>query len=277
MGLKRNALSRTELQSAITSVRSIANPNSSNCSPLSDVDVDEILHLLLDSDIELEGLMPWSSNYTFLAALTRETDEATLLGVYKPCAGERPLWDFPDGTLCHREFVSYLVSLVLGWPNIPPTVMADGPHGPGSVQLFIEADYEAHYFNIRNISKLADSFRQIAIFDYIANNADRKGGHCLKDRHGHLWAIDHGLTFHTDFKLRTVIWEFCEESIPQSLLQDLTYLQQQMAATSEFCQILANFLSMREIQAFQKRLDRLISTGRFPELHSGRNVPYPPI
>lgn len=276
MGLNSELRSQANLLDTINSVRKLANPHSSNCSPLANIE-EEILQMLLESNMELEGLMPWSSNYTFLVTLKRTRDEATLLGVYKPCAGERPLWDFPDGTLCQREFVSYLISQVLGWPNIPPTVLADGPHGRGSLQLFIEADYEAHYFNIRNIANFAESFRQIAIFDYVVNNADRKGGHCLKDKNGQLWAIDHGLTFHTDFKLRTVIWDFCEEAIPTPLLKDLTYLQQQLVEPSKLCQILQKFISSREIQAFQKRINLLLAQGRFPSLHSGRNVPYPPI
>ena len=221
--------------------------------------------------------MPWSSNYTFLSSLGRVSDELTLLAVYKPCAGERPLWDFPEGTLCHREFVSYLISQVLGWPNVPPTVLRDGPHGKGSVQLFIEAEYEAHYFNMRGISSFTDEFKQIALFDYIVNNADRKGGHCLKDKDGHLWAIDHGLTFHPQFKLRTVIWEFCDELIPAPLLADLTHLQQLLFDSSELWRIIRQFISGRELEAFKKRIDRLVSTGHFPGMHPGRSVPFPPI
>lgn len=275
MGLKKGSSSHTDLWPTIQSVRQLANPNSSHSSPLTNE--AEILQSLLAGTMELEGLMPWSSNYTFLVTLTCPTDETTLLAVYKPCSGERPLWDFPDGSLCQREFATYLISHVLGWPNIPPTVLAKGPHGRGSLQLFVEADYEAHYFNIRGISNFTESFRQIAVFDYIVNNADRKGGHCLTDKNGRLWAIDHGLTFHTDFKLRTVIWDFCEEIIPDPLLQDLIYLQQQLLEPSELCRLLNKFISPAEIRAFQKRIDTLVSSGRFPRLQAGRNMPYPPI
>ncbi len=238
---------------------------------------EQILAGLLEGTMELQGLMPWSSNYTFLASLTRAKDDAQLLGIYKPCQGERPLWDFPEGTLCQREFASYLVSQVLGWPNIPPTVLREGPHGPGSVQLFIEAEYEAHYFNMRDNSTLTDDFRRVALFDFIVNNADRKGGHCLKAKDGRLWVIDHGLTFHTDFKLRTVIWEYCEEMIPAPLLQDLERLRSHLDESAELGRILAQFMSLRELQAFKKRLDRLIAAGRLPELHPGRNIPFPPV
>lgn len=239
--------------------------------------VESVLQFMLEADMEPHGLMPWSSNYTFLVSLTRVNDQSQLLAVYKPCAGERPLWDFPEGNLCHREFVSYLISQVLGWPNIPPTVLRQGPHGEGSVQLFIEAEYEAHYFNMRDTSVFTPQFRQIALFDYIVNNADRKGGHCLKDKQGYLWAIDHGLTFHTDFKLRTVIWDFCSESIPDSLLEDLANFQKLLENDSILVETLKNYLKYREIKALKRRVDFLVSRGHFPDMHPGRNMPYPPI
>lgn len=247
------------------------------CQGNSPLDTEQILAVLLEGEVELQGLMPWSSNYTFLVSLASAQDQTKLLGIYKPCQGERPLWDFPDGTLCQREFTSYLISQALGWPNIPPTVLRDGPHGLGSVQLFIDAEYETHYFNMRQISTLTEDFRRVALFDYIVNNADRKGGHCLKAKDGQLWVIDHGLTFHTDFKLRTVIWEFCEEVIPSHLLNDLERLQTQLVEAAELRQILTPLISPREIQAFKKRIDRLLSTGHLPELHPGRNIPFPPV
>jgi uncharacterized repeat protein (TIGR03843 family) len=275
MGLTRRSAPKNNLLTTINSVRQLANCNGSKRSPIANVEA--VLQLLLEADMELQGLMPWSSNYTFLTSLVRDLDQVALLAVYKPCAGERPLWDFPEGTLCHREFASYLISQVLGWPNIPPTVLRDGPHGQGAVQLFIEAEYEAHYFNMRGISGFTDEFKQIALFDYIVNNADRKGGHCLKDKDDQLWAIDHGLTFHPQFKLRTVIWEFCDEPIPSPLLEGLTHLQQLLVESSELWQIMKQFISGRELGAFKKRIDRLVSTGHFPGMHSGRNVPFPPI
>lgn len=240
-------------------------------------DADAILRLLVEANLDLHGLMPWSSNYTFLVGLEDAARQGSVLAVYKPCAGERPLWDFPSGNLCYREFVSYLVSQVLGWPNIPPTVLRDGPHGEGSVQLFIEAEYEAHYFNMRDTSAFTPEFREIALFDYIVNNADRKGGHCLKDSQGRLWAIDHGLTFHPDYKLRTVIWDFCRESIPAPLLEDLTRFQKLLNENSELQQTLKQYLNQREIQALKRRVDYLLSRGHFPDMHPGRNIPYPPI
>ncbi len=238
---------------------------------------DPILTTLLTGQMDLQGLMPWSSNYTFLVQLAAPPASDTL-AIYKPGQGERPLWDFPGGMLCFREFASYLVSQVLGWPNIPATVLRQGPHGLGSVQFFVDAEYEAHYFNMRHISALTDAFRQVALFDYLVNNADRKGGHCLKDRLGQLWAIDHGLTFHTDFKLRTVIWEFCDEAIPRPILGDMERLRHHLQTEpSPLAQALSQFITPRELQAFKRRLDRLIATGRLPELSPGRNIPYPPV
>ena len=237
-------------------------------------DVD-CLETLLNGKMDLQGLMPWSSNYTFLANLSTKDDQ-TLLGIYKPGEGERPLWDFPDRSLSKREFTSYLISQVLGWPNIPATVLRNGPHGFGSLQLFVEADYEAHYFNLRDMPAFIEDFRRMALFDFIANNADRKGGHCLKGKDGTIWAIDHGLTFHTDLKLRTVIWDFCDQPVADALMADLDHLYTLMDGV-ELCALLADFLTPREIEALKKRVSTLVSTRHYPTARLGRNVPYPPI
>ncbi|RME71059.1 MAG: hypothetical protein D6784_15740 [Chloroflexi bacterium] len=235
-----------------------------------------LLNTLYRAEMDIQGLMPWSSNYTFLAVLSGP-DADSLMAVYKPCAGERPLWDFPGGNLCRREFASYLLSRVLGWPNIPPTVLRDGPHGEGAVQLFIEADFEAHYFTLREDRRFLSQFRQIALFDYIANNADRKGGHCLKDRHDRLWAIDHGLTFHAHFKLRTVIWDFCLEPIPPDLLEDLHHLHRLVESSGVFGEVMGRYISPREMEAMKERLTALLETRQFPDVHPGRSVPFPPV
>lgn len=241
-----------------------------------ELDVEWILTTLLEEPLELQGLMPWSSNYTFLASLKAGDQE--LLAIYKPCRGERPLWDFPDGALCQREFATYLVSEVLGWPHIPPTVLREeAPHGRGTLQLFIEAEYEAHYFNMRHIRPLIPDFQKIALFDHIVNNADRKGGHCLRDSKGQIWAIDHGLTFHSDYKLRTVIWEFCDKAIPKPLLKDLERLQALLTQPSEFSQVLGQLVTANEVEAFRTRVEVVLANGHFPSPRYGRNVPYPPI
>ncbi len=275
MDLTKRSLNKKNLLFLFDKINQLAAPNGDGQPFVPHL--ESVLDMLLEAKIELQGLMPWSSNYTFLVNLAQPEEEASLLAVYKPCTGERPLWDFPEGTLCHREFVSYLVSQILGWPNIPPTVLRNGPHGRGSVQLFIEAEFEAHYFNMRNISAFTTEFKQIALFDYIVNNADRKGGHCLRDKDGRIWAIDHGLTFHPSFKLRTVIWEFCNEAIPTPLLDNLIHLQQLLSESADLWQILVQFISNREIQALKRRIDSLVSTGQFPDAHPGRNVPFPPI
>lgn len=259
----------------ITALRGLSEPDPA--SKKAGSDTDQLLNALLVKKIELQGLMPWSSNYTFLVSLTPPDVEDKLLAIYKPCQGERPLWDFPEGMLCRREFASYLISLVLGWPRIPPTVLrSDGPHGAGTIQLFIEADYDAHYFTLRENPALTDEFRRIALFDHIVNNADRKGGHCLLDAQEHIWAIDHGLTFHADYKLRTVIWEFCNEKLPTGLLDDLKNLRQ-LLEQPELGQILAQLISRAEIEAFKERIDVLLKRGFLPRLQYGRNIPYPPV
>jgi hypothetical protein len=257
----------------IQSVQKLSPPVDNNS-----FDLMWVVEMLLEGDIELQGLFSWSSNYTFLTTLTRPPDPEQLVAVYKPCEGERPLWDFPEGSLCQREFATYLVSLILGWPRIPPVVFREeGPHGAGSLQMFVDADFEAHYFNLRHQSGFTAEFRRMALFDYVVNNADRKGGHCLKDKRGEIWAIDHGLTFHTEHKLRTVIWEFSDEAIPPPLLADLQRLQTLLNESPELCHVFEQVISPTEIRAFKRRIDLLLKTGSFPEWYSGHNVPYPPI
>jgi uncharacterized repeat protein (TIGR03843 family) len=235
------------------------------------------LEALLNSDLELEGLMPWSSNYTFLVKLTHPTLTEELQAIYKPHAGARPLWDFPSKTLHKREFLSYLLSQLLGWPKIPATVLREGPHGEGSVQRFVEADYEAHYFTMQgNLAEVALEFQQVALFDLIANNADRKAGHCLQGHDGQIWAIDHGLTFHTEYKLRTVIHEVCDACIPDDLLRDLSHLHELLLNSTEFTTILGQFITARELKAFEQRVEVLLQSKHFPHL-SPYNMPYPPI
>ena len=268
MALTRHKFNRETILAKIETVQRLAS------APVS-AEHNQILKTLLEGNMEPQGLMPWSSNYTFLVKIVADND-ISLLGIYKPGDGERPLWDFPDQTLSLREFTSYLISQVLGWPKIPPTIIRDGTHGIGSVQHFVDAEYEAHYFNMRDMPDFMEDFRQMALFDYIANNADRKGGHCLKGIDDQIWAIDHGLTFHTQPKLRTVIWEFSDEQIAETYLQDLCKLQELMAG-QELCQVLADLISPREIDAFKDRINLLVSTGQFPALAPGRNVPYPPI
>jgi len=190
--------------------------------------------LLREGQIKPQGLMPDCSNYTYLAQVRGH--DGDLLAVYKPASGEMPLDDFPDGTLGKREVAAYLVSEALGWRVVPPTVYrADGPHGPGSLQQFIAADLSQHYFTM--MPKRAEDFRMMAAFDCIVNNADRKSGHCLLDDTGHIWGVDNGLTFHPLPKLRTVIWEFGGEAVPQRLRRDAGMLAERLPAGAPHVQV----------------------------------------
>jgi hypothetical protein len=234
---------------------------------------ERVLHLLTEGEIEVEGLIPWSSNATLLVRVRQE--DLALLAVYKPQRGERPLWDFTYGTLPLREVAAYLVSEALGWGLIPPTVLRQGPHGLGSVQFFVHAQEEAHFFTIQDDPAYADDLKRLAVFDVIANNADRKSGHCLIDEQGRLWAIDNALTFHDEPKLRTVIWDFAGRPLPAGVKNDLKTLQETLAEESQLSQALAQLLSDPELAALRRRLRRLLRAGRFPEPGPGRPVPWP--
>ncbi len=237
------------------------------------VEVGQVLALLRDGEIELHGLLPWSSNYTFL--VTVRSPALAVFAVYKPQRGETPLWDFPSGTLCLREMASYLVSQMLGWPLIPPTVLRDGPHGLGTVQMYIDCDREANYFTFHEARRR--DLLPIALFDLITNNADRKGGHCLLGRDGRIWAVDHGLTFHVQRKLRTVIWDFQGQPIPARYLRDLEALRERLCAAGEDRRALGQLLSDDEIRAFVLRIEHLLRTKCFPEPGPGRHYPWPPV
>jgi hypothetical protein len=239
------------------------------------VDVETMLQLMRCGTLEVRGLLPWSSNYTFLADITDPATEMTTLAVYKPQKGERPLWDFPQGTLYKREVAAYLVSAALGWNLVPPTVVRDGPHGVGSVQLFIDADYDQHYFTLKDDH--GGQFQRMALFDAVINNADRKGGHVLIDDSGHVWAIDHGIAFHDEYKLRTVIWEWVGQPLDLDQQAALEGLRQQLEAEQPLALALGELLYPREIKALRSRLERLIKSGKFPGPLGQRSMPWPPV
>jgi hypothetical protein len=234
---------------------------------------DRILSLLSNGEIEVEGLIPWSSNATLL--VTVHDDELETLGVYKPQRGERPLWDFPTGSLGKREVAAYLLCEALGWGFIPPTVLRQGPYGLGSVQFFIHAQEEAHFFTIQHEAAYADDLFRLAIFDVISNNADRKSGHCLVDQQGHLWAIDNALTFHPEPKLRTVIWDFAEQPLLPDVIANLQAVQNALSEDTPLNQALTPLLSDKELAALHCRVQRLIRLGQLPEPGPGRAVPWP--
>ncbi len=237
----------------------------------------DVLDALLNGDVRERGLLPYSSNHSFLAVVHH--GEFELPVVYKPQRGENPLWDFEWGTLCKRETAAYLVSHTLGWDLVPPTVLRDASRGLGSVQFYVDHDSEAHYFTIQADARHAESLRQLALFDAIVNNADRKSGHCLVGSEQRLWAIDHGLTFHTEYKLRTVLWEFSGEPIAQPLLDDLDDLRMQLVAQeSDLTQQLSLLLSTAERRAFVARVHTLLKQGCFPApAPARRNYPWPPV
>lgn len=233
---------------------------------------EEVVQLLERGEVEVLGLLPRASNYTFLAKVTKDGQEA--LAVYKPRAGEAPLWDFPHGTLCRREVAAYVFARALGWPRVPPTILRDGPEGPGSFQLFMRFDPDEHYFTLAE--RMPDEFRRIALFDAVVNNADRKSGHCLLGADGTIFVVDHGVCFSVTPKLRTVIWDFAGEEVPAPLLGDLRGMASELAAPSLRGE-LTGLLSPAEVEAVDHRLDRLIETGRFPEPGPGRPYPWPPV
>lgn len=231
----------------------------------------EAERLLAAGDLEVLGLLPRASNYTFLARVC--SDRAETLAVYKPRAGETPLWDFPEGTLSRREVAAYLVARALGWPGVPPTVLRDGPEGPGSVQLFIDMDPRGeHYFTLRE--SRTDDFRRIALFDVLVNNADRKSGHCLLDRRGRIFVVDHGVCFGEEPKLRTVVWDFAEEQVPADLAADLRRVADDLAGGTLRAE-LTGLLDEGEIEATRSRADGVLRTGAFPRPGPGRHYPWP--
>lgn len=236
--------------------------------------VDQALELLAHGELETEGLLPWSSNYTFLATVSYNGIQS--LAVYKPQRGERPLWDFPDGTLCLREVATFIVSQALGWPFVPPTVLRDGPHGLGSVQLYIEADPEEHYFTLHE--RYVEDFQYLAAFDYVINNADRKSGHCLLGADGRIWAVDHGVTFHVQPKLRTVIWEFAGQPLPSAIVDDLTAFYVRLTPGEPVYNTLEHLLANDELTALQRRVQDLLLSRTFPEPDPHRrHIPWPPV
>jgi len=235
---------------------------------------------LRKGELELKGQFMLGSNYTFLVNMHHEGRE--LQAVYKPSKGEQPLWDFPDNTLAHREVAAYLVSEALGWNFVPYTTLReDGPYGPGSIQQYIEYDPNYHYFNFSDEDKAR--LRPVMLFDLLCNNADRKGSHVIiEEGTNKMWLIDHGLCFHEDDKLRTVIWDYAGELIADNLLEVLTHLPSDpLTGSGQARNLLADLqphLSPREIAALVRRANALVSSGVFPLPPEHRRAfPYPPL
>lgn len=217
--------------------------------------------------------LPWGSNYTFLVHLDAGEDQH-IKAIYKPRDGERPLHDYPTGTLYRRERAAFLLSSILGWPNIPHTIVRDGPYGLGSMQLFIESNPEITYFDLRE-NMLAE-FETFAVFDVIANNGDRKGGHCLLDNDGSLWSIDHGLTFHRAFKMRTVMLEYWGKTISENIANDLkSLIQKDTLPHNNLRETFSTLLSTGEIDALLKRVEIIVDRREIPIMDPSRDVPWP--
>lgn len=237
----------------------------------------QVLHALRHGVMTEDGLLPYSSNHSFLVTMT--DDEMILPAVYKPQQGESPLWDFEWGTLCKRETAAYLLSHALGWDLVPPTVLRRGTRGLGSIQFYIENDSDDHYFTVQEDARFVDSFRRTAVFDYLINNADRKSGHCLVGADGRIWAIDHGICFHVEYKLRTVIWEFSGQPLEPDLHADLARLQPLLLTeTEQLHHQLTGLLDRAEFAALLERLETLLGACVYPSPSVyRRNYPWPPI
>ncbi len=245
-------------------------------------------------ELTLHGRVLPASNATFVGQI------AGVRVVYKPVAGEQPLWDFPDGTLAGREVASYLVSEALGWRIVPPTMMGEGPHGPGMVQLWQDEDeaqapvdivsraelpagfrhvfdgLDAHDELVSLVHEDTATLRRMALFDVVVNNADRKGGHVLPMADGHRYGVDHGLTFHVEEKLRTVLWGWAGEPVNESEIDALARLGEKLeGALGERLQAL---VSAGEIATTVMRLARLLDGGLFPApgMSDYPVIPWPP-
>lgn len=229
----------------------------------------EALELLERAEITTAELVPWGSNHTFAVVLEPEGGSGHL-GIYKPIRGERPLWDFRHGSLYARERASYVLSRALGWDIVPATVVRDGPYGVGSVQIYVPSNPEVAedhaFWGARTIEN-----ERIVLFDHLANNADRKISHCLLSASGKVVGIDHGLTFHEEPKLRTVLWQFVGRPIREELLVDMRSLVEKW---EDLEAELRDLLTPEEMAAFRDRLDTLLAAGVYPRLDPNRNIPY---
>jgi hypothetical protein len=225
---------------------------------------------LAEGELEVLGRIPWASNATLLARVRHRELEG--LAVYKPVRGERPLWDFPSGTLYRREVAAYLVSEQLGWRLVPPTLVRDGPLGVGSLQLYVDADAEVTAFELLAAGNAV--LPRIAAFDVVTNNADRKAGHCLLGEDEHVWAIDHGLCFHVEPKLRTVLWDLAGHRLAAADLADLEALAAE-AAGGGLGGRLDGLLDADEVAALGERALALARVGTLPAPGSGRAYPWP--
>lgn len=236
----------------------------------------EKLHDILENgEIELKGQFTRGFNYTFLVNVRFRGSE--IPAVYKPIRGEQPLWDFPENTLAAREVCAYQVSQALGFGLVPFTLKRDGPLGPGSLQQYIDHNPGYHYFTFKQVDLAR--LRPVVLFDLLINNADRKGSHILvQKRTRRLYLIDHGLCFHAEDKLRTVVWDFAGEPIPAELLATLSTFRTHLADKEGLAEKLGLYLNPEELTALRLRAEALLASGQFPFPPDDRRAfPYPPI
>jgi hypothetical protein len=235
------------------------------------IDLDTALRLLTEGELEVEGRLVDASNATLYCGV--QLGDVAAACVYKPIAGERPLWDFPEGTLAYREVAAYAVSEALGWGIVPPTVLREGPFGLGMCQLWIDVDETV------DLAALARSdlpeLRLMAVFDAVVNNADRKGGHLLPTPEGHIFGVDHGVCFSVENKLRTLLWRWRGKRLEPEIVDALQQLRADLDGA--LCEQLSALLSSAEVHATRRRVDRLISTGKYPQpSEDWPAVPWPP-
>jgi hypothetical protein len=237
--------------------------------------IDKLHAILENGEIELKGQFTRGYNYTFLVNVCFEGSE--IPAVYKPGRGEQPLWDFPENTLAGREVCAYQVSQALGFGLVPFTLLREGPLGPGSLQQYIDHNPNYHYFTFKPAD--LDRLRPVALFDLLINNADRKGSHILvQKRTRKLYLIDHGLCFHVEDKLRTVLWNFAGEPIPADLLSTLSAFRADLAGPGNLSVTLVPYLIQEELAALCSRADALLEAGQFPFPPEDRRAfPYPPL
>jgi hypothetical protein len=235
------------------------------------LDLAEALDLLRTGRLSVEGRLVDASNTTLYCSLSRDGIAAAC--VYKPVRGERPLWDFPDGTLAAREAAAYVVSTALGWNVVPPTVLRDGPFGEGMVQLWIDGDEAVDLGRLIRADRVP--LRRMAVFDAVVNNADRKGGHLIPVPGGHVYGVDHGVSFHAQDKLRTVLWSWAGDPLPDEAVEALSELRAELEGPLEAA--LGALLTRREVTAVKRRVDRLLARRRYPEpAGDWPAVPWPP-
>jgi uncharacterized repeat protein (TIGR03843 family) len=237
------------------------------------LDTAAVLDLLRSGEIGIEGRLVDASNATLYCAVA--LGETRSRCVYKPVRGERPLWDFPDGTLAARETAAFEVSEAMGVGVVPPTMLRDGPLGPGMVQLWIDVDETVDLVELCRSDDMR--LRRVALFDVVVNNADRKGGHLLPAPSGRVYGIDHGVTFHVQDKLRTLLWTWRGQRLCSDEVATLSRLRDAMEAGAALVCRLGELLSGPEVAALERRVDRLLAERRFP-LPSGDwpPVPWPP-